>query len=244
MRPGISGASRQYRWRCSTALVSLTLLLASACGRPREGSCSPLDSTAAWARVNQAWSREVGRPWTNDSLREVLLHLAQRDQAARDSFATRLNDSAYGRQLRLLDSSLAVELSGILTRFGLPTRTLVGAAGSDAAMLIVQHNDGLQQPVLSMARALPATEVSPQALAMLEDRVRTHAGQLQRYGTQFTLGQDGQFRFAATESLPGLEARRAQAGLPPLAQYVCLFEESGLRVDRRSLPPSQQQRAP
>ena len=227
MSPRISAAA---------ALLSSTLLLASGCGETRKASCSPLDSTAAWALVNQAWSREVGKTWTNDSLREVLLHLAERDQAARDSFATRLNDSAYVRQLNLLDSSLAVELSGILNRFGLPTRTLVGAAGSDAAFLIIQHNDELQQRVLSMARTLPATEVSPQALAMLEDRVRTHTGQLQRYGTQFTLGQDGVFRFAPTESLPGLEARRALAGLPPLAQYVCLFEESGMRIDRRSLP--------
>jgi hypothetical protein len=226
------------RISASAALLSSTLLLASACGGTRVVSCSPLDSTAAWALVNQAWSREVGKPWTNDSLREVLLHLAERDQAARDSFATRINDSTYGRQLRLLDSSLAAELTQVLTRFGLPTRTLVGAAGSDAAMLIVQHNDELQQQVLNMARALPANEVSPQALAMLEDRVRTHAGQPQRYGTQFTLGQDGQFHFAPTESLPGLEARRTRAGLPPLSQYVCLFEESGMRVDRGSLPPS------
>ena len=226
------------RWPGSTALLSSALLLASACGSTKEVLCAPLDSTAVWARVNQAWSREVGKPWTNDSLREVLLHLAERDQAARDSLATRINDSAYVRRLGLLDSTLAVELSRILTRFGLPTRTLVGAAGSDAAMLIVQHNDELQQPVLAMARALPAGEVSPQALAMLEDRVRTHTGQPQRYGTQFTVGEDGQFRFAPTESLPGLEARRAQAGLPPLAQYVCFFEESGMRVDRRSLPPS------
>jgi len=225
------------RTAVSAAAFSLMLLLAPACGSPPEASCPPLDSTAAWARVNQAWSREVGKPWTNDSLREVLLRLAERDQTARDSFAARLNDSAYVHRLRFLDSSLAVELTHILTRFGLPTRTLVGAAGSDAAMLIVQHNAELQQPVLALALALPATEVSPQALAMLEDRVLTHAGKPQRYGTQFTLGPDGQFRFAPTESLPGLEARRTRAGLPPLAQYVCLLEESGMRVDRRSLPP-------
>jgi len=225
------------RTRSLAAVFPLILLLAPACGGTREVSCAPFDSTAAWARVNQAWSREVGKSWTNDSLREVLLRLAERDQTARDSFASRLSDTAYALQLRLLDSSLAVELTHILTRFGLPTRTLVGAAGSDAAMLIVQHNDVLQQRVLSLAQALPATEVSPQALAMLEDRVRTHAGKPQRYGTQFTLEPDGQFRFAPTESLPGLEARRTRAGLPPLAQYVCLFEESGMRVDRRSLPP-------
>jgi hypothetical protein len=198
--------------------------------------CPPLDSTAAWARVNQAWSRETGLHWGNDSLRQILLQLAERDQAARESFATRLTDTAYARQLARLDSTLAAELTPIVNRFGVPTRTLVGPAGSDAAMLIVQHNDALQGRVLAMARALPPGEVSPQALAMLEDRVRTHAHQPQRYGTQFTLGQDGQFRFAPTESLSGLKERRVRAGLPPLAQYVCLLEEAGMRVDRRSVP--------
>jgi 3-methyladenine DNA glycosylase/8-oxoguanine DNA glycosylase len=214
----------------------LALLAAGACSSTAAKPCPPLDSTAAWARVNQAWSREVGTPWTNDSLRQVLLRLAERDQAARDSFAILLSDSAYARRLARLDSTLALELTHILDRFGLPTRSLVGAAGSDAALLIVQHNASLQQPVLAMARALLASQVSPQALAMLEDRVRTNAGTAQRYGTQFTLGPDGHFRFAPTESLPGLEARRSGAGLPPLPQYVCLLEASGLRVDRRSLP--------
>lgn len=216
--------------------VCLALLCATACRSVVERPCSPLDSTAGWARVNQAWSREVGASWTNDSLRQVLLRLAARDQVARDSFAARLNDPAYGRRLALLDSTTAVELTLILERYGLPTRTLVGAAGSDAAMLIVQHNARLQARVLALAQALPPTEVSPQALAMLEDRVRTNAGKHQRYGTQFMLGQDGLFRFAPTESLAGLAARRTQAGLPPLAQYVCLLEEAGMQVERRSLP--------
>jgi hypothetical protein len=218
------------------ARLGALCLLFPACTGVTDTPCPPLDSTAAWARVNQAWSRQSGLQWGNDSLRQVLLRLAERDQAARDSFATRLTDTAYARQLARLDSTLAVELGPILDRFGVPTRTLVGPAGSDAAMLIIQHNHALQVRVLAMARALPPGEVSPQALAMLEDRVRTQAHQPQRYGTQFTLGPDGRFRFAPTESLAGLEARRVRAGLPPLAQYVCLLEESGMRVDRRSVP--------
>jgi hypothetical protein len=45
-------------------------------------------------------------------------------------------------------------MSGILATYGLPTRALVGAAGSDAAMLIVQHNWALQERVLDAARAV------------------------------------------------------------------------------------------
>ena len=217
------------------ALFRLSIILTAACGVAREERCPPLDTTAAWARVNRAWSRDTGS-WSNDSLRQVLLRMVERDQRARDSFATRLQDSTYVRQLGQLDSSLAAELTPILARFGLPSRALVGAAGSDAAMLIIQHNGQLQASALLMAQKLPAGQVSPQALAMLEDRVRVHEGRPQRYGTQFNIGPDGQFRFAPTESLAGLEARRAGAGLPPFEQYVCMMEESGMRIDRGTLP--------
>jgi hypothetical protein len=217
-------------------LVMAPILLTLSCrGKPDGAPCPPLDSTAAWAQVNRAWSRETGI-WSNDSLRQVLLGLEASDQADRESLATRLTDSAYVQRLSLADSARAVELAGILDRFGLPTRSMVGAAGSDAAMLIVQHNAALQAPVLRMARALPPGNLSPQTLAMLEDRVRTNGGEPQRYGTQFTIRNDGYLVFAPTESLAGLESRRAAAGLPPLAQYVCLMEESGLLIDRSTLP--------
>jgi hypothetical protein len=207
-------------------------------------SCAPLDSTAAWARVNRAWSNEAGLHWTNDSLRRVLLDLADRDQAARVSFGAHATDTAYGRRLIALDSTLADSMRRILARFGLPTRAMVGARGSDAAMLIVQHNADLQTAVLAMARAAPAGQVSPQALAMLEDRLLVHAGKPQRYGTQFTMVADGQFRFAPTAAIEGLETRRAHAGLPPFEQYVCLMEEAGMRIERGSLPRLRRPAAP
>ncbi|MGI9078683.1 MAG: DUF6624 domain-containing protein [Gemmatimonadaceae bacterium] len=219
------------------------LAVLSACGttpgaRPVNQTpvCPPLDSTAAWARANRAWSQEAGQSWSNDSLRRVLLELRDQDQSARADFGSRIGDSVYARELTTTDSALATKMAEILDRFGLPTRSMVGAAGSDAAMLIVQHNWSLQERVLGLAESLPPGQISPQALAMLEDRVRVHQGKPQRFGTQFNSAADGIFRFAATSELPGLAARRAQAGLPPVAQDVCLMEEAGMRIDRSSLP--------
>jgi hypothetical protein len=199
-------------------------------------ACAPLDSTAAWARNNRAWSQENGQVWSNDSLRRVLLGLRDQDQAARKDFGSRFRDSAYARELTALDSALATRMAEILDRFGLPTRSMVGAAGSDAAMLVVQHNWSLQERVLALSEALTPGQLSPQALAMLEDRVRVHQGKPQRFGTQFNAGTDGMFHFAATDDLAGLAARRTQAGLPPLDQYVCMMEEAGMRIDLSSLP--------
>lgn len=198
--------------------------------------CPPLDTAATWARTSRAWSNEAGLHWSNDSLRGVLLTLRDRDQAARADFGTRVGDTLYARQLMTLDSTLAAELSVILQRFGLPTRSMVGALGSDAAMLIVQHSWPLQERVLTLANAMAPGQLSPEKLAMLEDRVLVHQGKPQRFGTQLTLGPDGVFRLAPASDVAGLDERRAAVGMPPMTQYVCLLEDAGMRVDRGSLP--------
>jgi len=200
--------------------------------------CPLLDSTAAWARTNRTWSNESGLHWSNDSLRRVLLRLGERDQGPRAEFGARVADTLYVRQLMRLDSALAAEMAGILDRFGPPTRSMVGPAGSDAAMLIIQHSWPLQERVLASAKALPSGQISPEKMGMLEDRVLVHQGKPQRFGTQFNTGPDGVFRFAAVSDTAGLDARRSAAGMLPMRQYVCLLEEAGMRVDRASLPPA------
>jgi hypothetical protein len=223
--------------RNHSRLVLCTAFLALARDVPGQTPlCSPLDTTAAWARVSRSWSNETGLRWGNDSLRRVLLAMRDQDQGPRAEFGARVGDTLYGRRLMSLDSALAAEMEVILDRFGLPTRSMVGSAGSDAAMLIVQHNWPLQERVLALATAVPQGEISPEKLGMLEDRVLVHQGKPQRFGTQFTAGPDGVFRFAAVSDPTGLEARRSAAGMPPLRQYVCLLEEAGMHVDRGSVP--------
>jgi len=200
--------------------------------------CPPIDTTAAWAQTNRAWSNESGVRWSNDSLRRVLLELVERDQAAREGFGARVTDTNYVRQLLSLDSSLAASMTGILDRHGLPTRSMVGPRGSDAAMLIVQHNWPLQERVLAMATSAPRGQISPEKLGMLEDRVLVHQGKPQRFGSQFRAGPDGVFQFDPIADTTNLDARRAAVGMPPMRQYVCLMEEAGMRVDRTSLPPA------
>jgi hypothetical protein len=199
--------------------------------------CPPLDSTAVWARASRSWSDESGLRWSNDSLRRVLLILRDRDQAPRAEFGARFADTLYARKLLSLDSTLAAEMTVILDRFGLPTKSMVGSAGSDAAMLIVQHSWPLQERVLALAKTQPPSQISPEKLGMLEDRVLVHQGKPQRFGTQFTIGPDGRFRFAPVSDTASLDARRSAAGMPPLRQYVCLLEEAGMPVERGSLPP-------
>ena len=200
-------------------------------------TCPPIDSTAKWAQVNRAWTSQRAAGWSNDSLRRVLLDLQAEDQAARREFGARVTDTTYLRTLIQKDSALSEHLMAIIDRFGFPTRSMVGPDGATSAMLIVQHAvPSFQERVLAITRSVPSGELSPEALAMLEDRVLVHQGKPQRFGTQFTLGNDGVFRFAPTEDVAGLATRRELAGLPPLDLYVCMMEDSGMRIDRATVP--------
>jgi hypothetical protein len=187
--------------------------------------------------VNREWKSQRAGGWSNDSLRRVLLDLREVDQAARREFGARVTDSMYVKQLIRKDSALTAQLNAIIDRFGFPTRSMVGPDAANAAMLIVQHAaPSFQERVLAVTKRIPRGELSPEALAMLEDRVLVHQGKLQRYGTQFTIAGDDIFRFAPTEDVAGLAIRREQAGLPPMDLYVCMMEESGMRIDRGTLP--------
>jgi hypothetical protein len=230
--------------RASAATMTrhLRLLFVAVLALPRLASsqavkCPEPDSLAPWMQVLRTWKTEDAGGWRNDSLRQVLLDLAAADQAARREFGARAGDAAYARALMAEDSARAARVSRILDEFGLPSRALVGAAGADAAMLLVQHNGQLQSRALALAARLPRGQVSPEALAMLEDRIAVSEGRPQRYGTQFTLGADTTFRFAPVLEPATLAERRARAGLPPMPLYVCWLLESGMRVDRSSVPP-------
>ena len=217
--------------------VGGALILLPGLASPQAVSCPEPDPQAPWIQVLRTWKTEVPGTWRHDSLRRVLVAMAAADQAARRDAGARIGDSASVRKVFVGDSVRADAMGAILDAFGLPGRSLVGAAGADAAMLVVQHNGRLQARVFTLARQLPPGEVSPEALAMLEDRLAVSEGRPQRYGTQFTLGRDSVYRFAPVLDPSTLATRRERSGLPPMPLYVCWLEESGMRVDRRSLPP-------
>ena len=215
--------------------VTVAFLAASSAGA-QDTKCR-IDSTAPWALVSRRWSNEAGTTWSNESLRRVLLALEQRDQEPRRDFAKRVGDTTYMRLLMKLDQETSAEVKEILDRFGLPTRSMVGPVGTTSVFLVVQHSATLQQRVLDLAKRAPEGEVPPSSFAMLEDRVLNNLGKLQVYGTQFSITAEGVAKFAPIVDPRALAARRARAGLPPLDVYLCFLEESGLRVDRSTLPP-------
>lgn len=101
-----------------------------------------------------------------------------------------------------------------------------GEDASHAAWLLAQHasfDPDWQAEVLALMEPLAREgEVNPGNYAMLFDRIALLAGRPTRYGVQgFGCSPDGQhFRFAPVEDPDGLDARRAEMGIPPMAESV------------------------
>ena len=163
-------------------------------------------------------------PPADSALRAELLALREADQRAREDFRPRAaaNDTVFLKRMLEGDSARTRRLTEIVRQHGWPTRALVGKDGAEAAWLLLQHSpsDSLKQALLpELWRAVERGDVQASEAAMLTDRVRVTSGRLQLYGSSFEL-VEGRLRPHPIEDLAGLEERRRQVGLQPMAEYV------------------------
>ncbi|CAN5334602.1 hypothetical protein BH18ACT9_BH18ACT9_20610 [soil metagenome] len=101
--------------------------------------------------------------------------------------------------------------------------TLVGMLERDQASARVDPwaAPAFQKQALELLRAAVAEgQASFGNLAYLEDRVAVSAGEPQVYGTQIRCGPKGPVPSTPIKDGAGVEERRAEAGLDPLADYV------------------------
>ena len=117
-------------------------------------------------------------------------------------------------------------LKNIINERGWLTYSDVGIDASEAAWLLVQHaiEDPLfQRQCLDLMMSLPQNEISQLNLAILTDRVLLAEGKHQIYGTQFVI-RDGEWVPLRLEDEENVDDRRAEVGLPPLAEYKAMIE--------------------
>ena len=110
---------------------------------------------------------------------------------------------------------------------GWPTYSAVGPDGADAAWLIVQHADAdisFQRRCLDLMTALSSNEVSKSNFAYLTDRVLLAEVEDQIYGTQFVV-REGKWAPSRLMDSDNVDARRAEVGLQPLAEYAEMLTE-------------------
>lgn len=171
-------------------------------------------------------------------LAERLVAMGREDLAKRQELVQRGElFRSYHPEMRTVHDRNAAALLAILDESGWPTRSAVGEVPADAAWRIVQH--AISHPDLQrrcrdlMQDAVAAGEADPAQLAMLEDRIRLFEGRHQLYGTQFDWDDAGELSPQPIEASDGVDARRAEVGLPPLAQRQAeLRQQAGQEGDR------------
>ncbi|MGE7206961.1 DUF6624 domain-containing protein [Sphingomonas sp. NPDC019816] len=148
--------------------------------------------------------------------------------------APRVSDDVRAVILSRISIIAAVEdhrngewLKSLIAEKGWPKQSEVGEAGAAAAWLLAQHADAdpaLQLRVLRAMEPLLATgEVAKDNYAYLYDRIMLKITGKQRYGTQ-AMCAEGKRTAQPLEDSGSVDLRRAEVGLPPLANYIAMMD--------------------
>ena len=175
-----------------------------------------LRRTKADQEARAAWTQ-----WMKDHGADGVVNFAALSKEKRAEF------EKVTAKMREVDADNTKWLKSVVEKHAWPTNTLVGTDGADAAWLLVQHADAdpkFQRRCLDLMAKLPKSEVSPSKRAYLTDRVLLAEGKKQLYGTQFNL-VDGKWKVRPLEDEANVDKRRADVGLPPLAEYAKTIEQ-------------------
>jgi hypothetical protein len=171
----------------------------------------------------EAVRREMVKMGEDDQKqRQEMMDLMDRLAASDSEKVAKKWKQAVERQ-NALDSRSRQRLDEIVKLYGWPKRSVFGEGASGVAFLIVQHAElDYQKKYLPLIKeAVTQKEARRSDMAMLEDRILTREGKKQIYGTQGRLNQKTQhMELYPIEDEVNVDARRAAAGLEPLAQYV------------------------
>ncbi len=190
--------------------------------QPRtEGSTE--EPVPAWRQAlikqQQALVAENG-PGTNQELKQQLMTMWACYQSAHTAKPGENVTHDRAEAAHIANESLHQEFAGIIEKNGWPTISLVGIEASDDALnLLVQFRDtALRERLLPQLEALAADhKIAGSGVASLIDQDLVEHAKKQRYGTLYRVSvEDRTLTFFNIEDLPGLDARRAQMGLPPM----------------------------
>lgn len=162
------------------------------------------------------------------SLKDQLLERAWKDQAARAKWLSDPSNEELREAVLRVDADNTDWLRSQVDAHGWPRLSEVGTGAARAAFLLAQHSadQGFQRHCLELMTPLvKEQEVNAVDWAYLLDRVRLAEGKKQIYGSQVVLGPDGKLEVAPLEDPEQVDARRAELGMPPIAEYLELVED-------------------
>lgn len=166
---------------------------------------------------------------------EELVRMAQIDQRARDPLAALDFSTLPPDQRSAAQAAIWEEIGKVDRRNQTRLLELVPADGwftsygerpAAAAFLIVQHsNVELWRRFVPMLEPLAREgKVDGQDYALMYDRLQLAEGRPQRYGSQMTC-RDGRWVVNTLEDPANVDARRAEMGMGPLADYEAYFAQ-------------------
>ena len=182
----------------------------------------------------------------NQDLQAELLEMARADQGLRDRGMALMQGlpESQAEFVLFIDEQNELNLTNfarledIIATHGWPGHSLVGAEGTDAALIVFSHASlDQQRALLPMLRAAVAAGQVPAAqLARREDSILVNSGNSQIYGTHFVSDADGHPVLAPVQDPANLEARRRSVGLPSMEeQFRQLEQELGVPIGRGNL---------
>lgn len=176
-------------------------------------------------RKATAQQRRTAKPAQNEELRQELLAMRENDFRVRSRVIMGASIFAgYHPRMEQEHKRNAARLKEIIAEHGWPGRRLVGEDGMIAAWFIAQHaisDPPFQRQALELMKAAQKkSEVSAQAVAFLEDRIRVCEGRPQIYGTQFEPDERGTYRPSRMIDPGRVNKRRKAAGMETLEERM------------------------
>lgn len=153
------------------------------------------------------------------AIKNELKNIFERDQYIRKS-----DDSAQFRGM--IDSTNLSQVESLITQFGWPGKSFVGAQGNYTVWLVIQHAElPTQEKYLPLLeKSVADSESRPIDLAYLKDRILMRQNKNQVYGTQVWMNsKTGLQEFWPIEDEKNVNARRASLGMSPIEEYAQLF---------------------
>ena len=168
-------------------------------------------------------------------LQKELLSVYEEDQGIRTKFmeiyknpnSNKKKIDSIGKIMNHKDSLNLIKVSKILDTKGWVGKDVVGETANKTLFLVIQHADlQTQQKYLPMMReAVKKGNASGANLALMEDRIALREGRKQIYGSQIAKNTETKiFYVSPLEDPDNVDARRANVGLQPIADYVSQWQ--------------------
>jgi hypothetical protein len=159
----------------------------------------------------------------NEQLRTELIAMRAEDKRVREELIAsgEMDGSQYVPRMEELHRRNSVRLRELIAVHGWPGEDVAGKDGAEAAWFVAQHSIGeprFQRAALGLIQLCVAERRAPAwHAAYLEDRIATHEGKPQRYGTQWMEDPaDGRIRPLQLADPERVNEFRKSVGLGPL----------------------------